>query len=159
MRMKRRGTMFNKWCTLFLVTALAIFLPGCGGSGEGNTPEKTTEVTREDVKQESTEALRTTQAFVVQRKEEYEKRIEAELDEFGSRIEQLKAKAQDAETEAKKEVNNAIEELRRKEKAIRNNLEQLKDQGAETWKEMKASIDGALEDLERSYERALARLQ
>lgn len=141
----------SKLGVLFLAAVMA--LASCGSDKEK------AEVTTSDVKQEAKETIETTQAFVAQQKEAYEKKIEAELDEFGSRIEELKARAQDAGTETEKEVNNAIEELRSKKKTIRNNLEQLKDQSAEAWKEMKEGVDAALEDLERSYERALARLK
>lgn len=157
MCIKRPHRTVHMASALFVATTLALFLPGCGGQGEA--PEKTTAVTDEDVKKETTEALQTTQTFLAQQKEEYEKQMGAKLDEFEGRIEDLRAKAEAETAEAKTELKEALEELNRKQEAAEKELDKLEAAAIEGWEKMKEGTDSAIEELEKAYERVVARFQ
>ena len=141
---------------LFMAVAVAILLTACGS--QNDTPEKKAAVTGEDVKQETKEAVQTTQAFLVQQKEEYENQIRAKLDEFDARVDELQAKARAEATETKAELKEALEDFRRKREAAQKDLEKLEDAAVEGWEQMKAGMANAMEELEQAYERAVSHL-
>ena len=81
------------------------------------------------------------------KKEAYEQKIEARLDEWKAEINQLKAKAQKAEADAQIRYYKQIEDIQAKQEAARKKLRALKNAGEDAWKDLKTGLDDALNRL------------
>ncbi len=87
-------------------------------------------------------------------KEDYEKEIEAKLDELGKDIDKLGDKADELGGEAETEIDQAIDkaDLEEKREAAENKLEELKSASAETWEDVKPEVDKAVDEFENAYQ-------
>ena len=121
------------------------------------TPEKgETQVSSEDVKRETGEALETTKTYFRQEKERYQKEVEATLSELNDKIKGLQSKAEQAGTDTKAKYNEIIEGLRKKQEEAQNKLNDLKSKSADAWEDIKSGMDAALENLKNSYNEAVS---
>lgn len=121
------------------------------------TPEKVeTQVSSEDVKRETGEALETTKTYLKQEKEKYQKEVEATLNDLNDKIKALQAKAEQAGTDTKAKYNEIIEGLRKKQEEAQNKLNDLKSKSADAWEDVKSGMDAALENLKKSYNDAVS---
>jgi hypothetical protein len=91
------------------------------------------------------------------KKEAYEKKLEAQLQEWKTDIDKMKAKADKADAEAKLEYYKQIEELRTKQEAAQKKLTELKAAGESAWEDLKAGIDLAWTSLGESIKSARSR--
>jgi archaellum component FlaC len=96
---------------------------------------------------------------VSKKKKAYEQKIDAQLKEWGTQVEVLKAKAEKAKTEAKITYLKQIEELRRKEESLRGKLHELKGSGDEAWEDFKGGMEEALSDMKKALKRAASRFK
>lgn len=80
-------------------------------------------------------------------KEAYEKKLQAQLDEWSADIDKLKAKADSAEANAQLEYYKQIEELRSMQDAAVDKLIELKDASDDSWEDLKAGIESAWDSL------------
>jgi uncharacterized coiled-coil DUF342 family protein len=92
-----------------------------------------------------------------QSKELYQKKMEAKLDEWNARIDELKAKAQQADAEARIEIMDQVEALRQNRDSFREKLEALKETGGDAWKDIQTGLDNAYSQMKASIERAMGR--
>jgi len=90
-------------------------------------------------------------------KEAYQEKAEAQLREWGAKIDELKAKADKAKAEAKIEYYEQIEELRSKQEAIQLKLQKLRESGGQAWEELKPGLEHAWNDLKISVEKAVSK--
>jgi hypothetical protein len=74
-------------------------------------------------------------------KEEYEQTLQAQLDEWNTEIDKLKAKADGAKADTQLEYYNKIEELQVMQESANNELAKLKKAGDDVWEDIKAGID------------------
>ncbi len=72
----------------------------------------------------------------VQQKEQYEKSIEERLRKIGKELDELKAKAAEMTEEARKEMNQQIEEIEMKEKLASLKLEEMRKESQKDWKKV-----------------------
>jgi len=137
---------------------LAIFLPlffmiSCSKE----TSEKVEiQVSSEDVKRETGEALETTKTYFRQEKERYQKEVEATLNELNDKIKGLQSKAEQAGTDTKAKYNEIIEGLRKKQGEAQSKLNDLKSKSVDAWEDNKSGMDAALENLKNSYNDAVS---
>lgn len=80
-------------------------------------------------------------------KEAYEKKLQAQLDEWSADIDKLKAKADSAEANAQLEYYKQIEELRSMQDTAVDKLIELKDASDDSWEDLKAGIESAWDSL------------
>ena len=73
-------------------------------------------------------------------KEDYQKKMEAQLKEWGARLEVLKAKAEKATAEAKIELQQHTEKLKALQVTAREHLTKLEGATATAWHEVKADV-------------------
>ena len=85
-------------------------------------------------------------------KEAYQEKIEAELQEWNARINELKARAANAKADAKIDLYNRIDILRAKLEAVQAKLQELKQGGAEKWDEIRLALDKDLDNLKTTWE-------
>ena len=88
------------------------------------------------------------------KKEEYQRKLEAQLAEWSAEIDQLKEKADQAGADLKDEYYEQIENLRAKQQDARENLARLKEAGDDAWEELKAGANRAWEALSQALQAA-----
>lgn len=92
-------------------------------------------------------------------KDAYEKKLQAQLDEWSADIDKLKAKADATEANIQLEYYKKIEELRSMQTTAANKLTELKDSGDDAWESLKAGIDSAWDSLRNSLKSATSRFK
>jgi hypothetical protein len=92
-------------------------------------------------------------------RDQYQKRIQAKLDELGRQISALDARGEAQGDQACQELRKQLKELTQQHQATARQYEELKQEGQEAWKTMKPQMDAALDELGKAYERLSSRLQ
>ncbi len=141
---------------------LTVFILSMGlfwGCGEKKEPEKTTTtaptaVTPGEVKKEAKETVDKATALVKQQKEEYEKKLQAALDDYNKKIEELDAKAATIKEESKAQFAKEMEKLKAEEQELAKKLTALKSDTGTGWENIKTGLDNSLNELKKSYEQA-----
>jgi TolA-binding protein len=139
-----------------LLIAVVVVL-GFGWDGQAMAAETKPGVSAEDVKKDTKEALETTKEYTVQQKEEFQKKMRAQLDRMQKRIDQLTAKANRAKTDAQAELKKATAELQEQKDAAGKKLKELESATGKAWSDLKSGLNATVEELEKSYKRARAR--
>lgn len=116
--------------------------PATDAAGQVMVPETKTSVSAEDVKKE---------------KEEFQKKMRAELDRMQGEIDQLAAKAKRAKKEAQAELKKATTELQEQKEAAGKKLKELESETGKAWSDLKSGLNATMGELERSFKRARAR--
>lgn len=91
------------------------------------------------------------------KKEAYERKLQAQLDEWNAEIKKLKAKAAKAEADAQLESERYIEELERQQSKAQEKLRELQKSGENAWDDLKAGVDSACRSLDESIRSASSR--
>ncbi len=84
-------------------------------------------------------------------RETYQKRMEESLQDFESRLEDLKAETKKASRKTRQKLENAVDEMGRMLDDARAKLADLRKSTGEAWDRMKAKTDASLEALEKKY--------
>jgi chromosome segregation ATPase len=92
-------------------------------------------------------------------KEQYEQKLEAQLDEWNAEINKIKAKAKGAEADGIIEYEKEIKELNSKQEAAKDKLKELKNASEDAWEDLKVGIDDALGSLGKAFKSATSRLK
>ncbi len=92
-------------------------------------------------------------------KEAYEKKLQAQLDEWSLEIDKLKAKADKADAEAQLEYYKQIEKLRSMQEESNQKLAELKAAGDDAWEDLKAGTDSAWDSLGHALKSAVSRFK
>jgi predicted ribosome quality control (RQC) complex YloA/Tae2 family protein len=74
-------------------------------------------------------------------REIYEKKMQAQLDEWKTKLEAFKDKADEEETNLQLEYYTLIEEVKLELETAHNKLQRLKQTGDETWEEIKTEVE------------------
>lgn len=89
-------------------------------------------------------------------KEAFEKKLQAQLDEWSAEIDKLKAKADAKEADVQLEYYKQIEELRSKQDAASSKLSELKEASDDAWEDLKAGVESAWDSLSTSIKSAVS---
>ncbi len=92
-------------------------------------------------------------------KEAYREKLEAQMREWSAKVDLLKAKADQAEAEAKIEYNKAIEDLRRRKEALQAKVKELQDASDAAWRDIKAGTEKAAAELRDAVQSALSKFK
>ena len=106
-------------------------------------------------KEKGEEAMET----VSKKRKVYVEKVEAQLKEWGTEIDILKAKAEKTKAEAKIKYYEKIQDLRARQESLGLKLQELKGSGEEVWEEVKTGVDKAVKDLKEAFKRAKSRLK
>jgi hypothetical protein len=142
---------------LLLLLIAVVVLLGPARDKQAVAAETKPDVSAQDVKKETKEALEATKEYTVQQKKDFQKEMRVKLDRVQEEIDRLTAKAKHAKKEAQAELNEEIEELRKKKDAAGKYLEKLESASGKAWSDLRSSLNTIMEDLEKSYKRALSR--
>lgn len=129
-------------------------LPGCGEKEQ--TQDKPATVSREDVKKEAKEALETTKAYTQEQMQAFRKQMEIQLNEYGKKIDQLEAKAEELGGDVKAKAEQQLTDLRQKRDEVSEKLKELGSSSGNAWDQLKSGIDAAMGDLANAYNKAVA---
>lgn len=91
------------------------------------------------------------------RKEAYQEKLSAQLDEWKAEIDKLDARAQKVEGEIKVEFLNKVDQLRAQQEIASHKLANLQQAGDEAWDDLKAGVDIAWKNLGTAVKSAAAR--
>jgi ParB-like chromosome segregation protein Spo0J len=93
------------------------------------------------------------------KREEYQKKMEAELAELNAKINEFVAKAKESSADAQAEYYRQADELSAKQKKAEAQFEVLKKSSADAWEELKYGMDSAFTDLQTAFNRAAAKFK
>src|SRR6516162_3367102 len=74
-------------------------------------------------------------------REQYQKRIQAKLDELGREISALETREEAQADQAQRELRKQLKELTQQHQATARQYEELKQEGQEAWKKVKPQMD------------------
>lgn len=135
---------------IVLVLALAA-LPGCSKKEQNENNET---VSGEDVKKATEEAYEVTGKYTREQIQKFREKTEAELEDYGKKIDILQTKTEELGGDAKEKINNELAEMRQKYADAYDKVNELKHSGSDEWAQLKSEIDSAMEDLSNIYKRA-----
>lgn len=92
-------------------------------------------------------------------KEAYEKKMQAQLDEWIAEIDTLKAKADKAEANAQIDYYKRVESLKKNESALRQKLSELKEASDDAWEDLKSGINDAWDSFGNAIKSATERFK
>lgn len=91
-------------------------------------------------------------------KEDYQKKMEAQLKEWSARIDVLKAKADKASAAAKVELQEQTEKLKALEISAREHVAKLQDATTTAWNEVRADVTDKWNQVSGAVEALWARV-
>lgn len=112
----------------------------------------------EKMVKETKEAVEATKQYTIEKKEAFEKTVQAELRDIQGKIAELQAKTASASGEARIELQKAIKDLEIKKDDARKALNELHNSTASAWHRFKDDMNSALERLRQSYRESLSKL-
>jgi argininosuccinate lyase len=92
-------------------------------------------------------------------KEAYEKKLQAQLNNWGAEINKLRAKADKAAADTKLEYQEQIEELKAMQETAAEKLAELREAGDDAWQDLKADIESAWGSLHEAIKSINSRFQ
>lgn len=95
----------------------------------------------------------------IQKRSTHQGEMESQLKDWGAKLDELKAKADQAGADAEANLNQKIEELTAKRDEMAQNLENLKNSSDEAWESMEAGLKSAWEEIGKSFEEATSKFE
>ena len=108
-------------------------------------------VTPEDVRRDAGQAVNTAAEYSQQAKEEFQKKLEAQLNELDAKIAQLREKGRDLKGEAKANWDRKLAALEDKRTAARAKLAEVGHSSAEAWKDVQKGARSAWDELDKAF--------
>jgi universal stress protein A len=96
---------------------------------------------------------------ISKKREKYVAKVEAQLKDWGAKIDKLKDKAEKSGETVKAKYDQQIEELRKKQEAVRGRMRDYRTTGGEAFGDLKGGLDQALEELKKSFKQAVFRFK
>ena len=109
----------------------------------------------EKLKQDAKDAVTSSKAFLIQQKEQFEKKLGDKMTDFEKRLSELKSKSVRAGDRAKSEWNNTLTQLQEKKQVAADKFKQLKDSTADKWQALKSGAEAAFADVEKAFKDAV----
>jgi predicted nucleic acid-binding Zn-ribbon protein len=88
------------------------------------------------------------------KRDAYVDKLKAQLDEWNADIDNLAAKAAQAEAEAKVEYQNQLDDLRAKRDDVMDKLAAVEQSGEGAWEDLKIGLENSWEILKVSFNKA-----
>jgi chromosome segregation ATPase len=92
-------------------------------------------------------------------REAYQKKLEAQLNEWDAKLKQLGAKAQKATADARISYENDIESLKSKRAAARKALSELGERSDSAWEDMKEGMEKAWDEMSKAIDKIALRFK
>ena len=88
-------------------------------------------------------------------RQQYQEKVQAELQKVDAKIDEVVAKAKHAEADAKVTYHNKLEELRSARDAAAQKLQALENSTDEAWDNLRQGFENAWDQLTQSFDRAM----
>lgn len=92
-------------------------------------------------------------------KKSYQDKTEKVLRDWGKKIDELKARADQSKSEMKVKYYELIEGLRKKQESAGARLKELKESGEDRWEKLKDRIEDAIHDLKNAFDRTASKFR
>lgn len=92
-------------------------------------------------------------------KEAYVEKVQAQLDQWNADLKKLKAKADEAEADAKIQIQNEIEKVEAKQAETREQLQKLRSASDDAFEDMKAGFESAWGSMSKAMTDAMNRFR
>lgn len=92
-------------------------------------------------------------------KDAYQKKLEAQLDEWEAKLEVLAAKARNATADARISYENELEGLKSKRLAARQKLDELGKSSEDAWEDLKDGAESAWDEMGKAIEKFASRFK
>ena len=89
----------------------------------------------------------------------FRQKLEAQLQEWKSKIEMLEDRAVNATGETKSELMRAIRELRQKIEVVKDKLNELQKESSAAWDTLKEGLEKAAAELKLALDKVLSRFK
>jgi hypothetical protein len=116
-------------------------------------------VTLGDVNKKVQNVLESAKNYTFEHKDEYAQKLQNVLDDVNAQIGGLKAKAEKAGAEARRQLQPQIDELRTKSLEVQRQLEKVKNASPALWNDIKSGVHNALQDLQTAFDNMRDRLK
>jgi DNA repair exonuclease SbcCD ATPase subunit len=93
------------------------------------------------------------------KKEEYRERLEAQLKEWKAKIDRLEERTSTVSSEAKAELMQDIEELRRKKVVVKEKWSELQKASGDAWDTTKEGVEKAAAELKHAFDKVVSRFK
>ena len=93
------------------------------------------------------------------KKQAYEAKLKAQLDEWNAKIDVLKAKAEKAGAQTKIEYHETIEDLQKKRAKAKDKLQELSAASDDAWDDLKGGVEQAWKSFGDAVDSAVSRFK
>ena len=121
---------------------------GCEQKPADPTPGK---VTSEDVRRDADKAVTTAAEYSQQTKEEFQKSLDARLNDLDAKIAKLREKGRNLKDQAKADWDQKMAELEKKRDTARAKLAEVGRSSAEAWRDVQKGAQSAWDDLDKAF--------
>jgi TolA-binding protein len=137
----------SRFVWMLMLAGLLVAL-GCEQKPADRTPGK---VTSEDVRRDVDQAAKTAGEYSQQTKDEYQKKLENQLNELDAKIVKLREKGSSLKDKAKVNWDQKMADLETKRKAASAKLAEVGSSSAEAWKDVRKGAQSAWDDLDKAF--------
>lgn len=95
----------------------------------------------------------------INKKQAYEQKVKAQLDQWDAKIEELKTKAAQKNAEVRVQYDHQIQEFQSKRDEVQKKLHHLQQSSEDAWEEISQGIETAWHELGKSFESAVSKFQ
>jgi DNA repair exonuclease SbcCD ATPase subunit len=113
----------------------------------------------QETKKEAMNASEKSLAFMNQQKDQYQKRIEAQIKEYDQKLDELEAKTMKVKQESRALLDQQMQSLREKQRAAHTAWEKLSASSGKAWEDMKSGMNRSLDDLSKAYRDAASHFE
>ncbi len=124
---------------------------GCEQRPPDGTPGK---VTSEDVRRDVGQVAKTAAEYSQQTKEEFQKKLDTQLQEMDAKIAKLREKSGDLKDQAKVDWDQKMAELETKREVARAKLAEVRESSGEAWKDVQQGAQSAWDVLDKAFREA-----
>lgn len=133
--------------SMLMLIGLLVAL-GCEQKSAERTPGK---VTTEDVRRDAGQAAETATEYARQSKEEFQKKMDTQLQEMDAKIAKLREKGGDLKDQAKADWDKKMAELETKREAAHAKLAEVSQSSGEAWKDVQQGAQSAWDALDKAF--------
>lgn len=95
----------------------------------------------------------------IEQKQAYEAKVKAQFDKLSAKVDELKAKARQAQADTAVEYQSSLEELYFRRDAAERKLAELHQAGEDAWMELQLGFEKAWNDLTQAFDNAGKKFQ